>query len=77
MDRVSCHRCQGLMHPISPLDPLDTLKHDGREQICAWWCLTCGNLVDPVILQNRLRLRSSRHIRQRNTPRHPVFKAPD
>lgn len=69
---MNCHRCQGLMYPVGPLDPLDT---DGHKLICAWRCVACGDLVDPVIIHNRMRSRNQRKTRQRSTPRHPIFKA--
>ncbi len=45
-----CHRCQGLMTPESCFN----LHYDaGEMEILTWRCLQCGELVDPVILQNR------------------------
>lgn len=47
----TCHRCQGLMHPIDPLDPLDALRTGERDSMQAWRCISCGNLIDPVIIR--------------------------
>lgn len=45
-----CERCQGLMVLDQSLDLLDT----GDDiSIWTWRCITCGNIVDPVILRNR------------------------
>jgi hypothetical protein len=39
--------------------------------------VTCGELIDPVIVQNRARPRHHRGRRRDTTPRQPVFKALD
>lgn len=77
MNQAICHRCQGLMHPIDPLDPLDVLRGGEYDHIQAWRCVACGDLVDSVIMENRSRPRKQRSLRQRSTPRQPVFKDPD
>ena len=77
MDRVICRRCHALMHPIDPLDPLDLIQGVPLEDIRAWRCVTCGDLIDQVIMQNRRRPRSQRGLRQKSTPRQPVFKDPE
>jgi len=77
MDRITCRRCEGLMYPVDPLDPLDVIQGGKLDAIRAWRCLTCGDLIDQVIMQNRVRPPSSRRVRQRPSPRHPVFKDPD
>jgi hypothetical protein len=43
----------------------------------AWRCLTCGDLIDPVIMRNRIRPRNHRNRRRDPTPRQTVFKVPD
>lgn len=75
MDWMTCRRCQGLMHPVDPLDPLDVLR--GGDHVCAWRYLTCGDLIDQVIMQNRIRAPNPRPLRQRPRPRQPVFQDPD
>lgn len=77
MDRVICHRCQGLMHPVDPLDPLDVLRGGEYNRIRAWRCVACGDLIDSVIMQNRSRPRNQRGLRQKSPPRQPVFKVLD
>jgi hypothetical protein len=72
--RMVCHRCQGLMHPIDPLDPLDTLRPGERETMQAWRCISCGNLIDPVIMRNRHAIATARPRRRSSSPRQPVYK---
>jgi hypothetical protein len=43
---MRCRRCQGLMVP----DVIEELP----TQHCAWRCVGCGDLIDPVIVANRL-----------------------
>ncbi|CUQ65414.1 hypothetical protein [Candidatus Nitrospira inopinata] len=69
-----CHRCQGLMHPIDPLDPLDALRTGERDGLQAWRCISCGNLIDPVIIRNRHVVMANRARRRGTSPRQPVFK---
>lgn len=77
MDRVTCRRCQGIMHPIDPLDPLDLIQGASLDDIRAWRCVTCGELIDPVIMQNRSGPRPQRVRRREIPPRQPVFKDPE
>ncbi len=77
MDQVACRRCHGLMHPIDPLDPLDVIQGGTPNEVRAWRCVTCGELIDPVIMQNRTRPRNQRGLRHTSTPRQPVFKVCD
>ncbi|MCP9442312.1 MAG: cobalamin B12-binding domain-containing protein [Nitrospira sp.] len=70
----TCHRCHGLMHPIDPLDPLDALRTGERDSMQAWRCISCGNLIDPVIIRNRHYARTSRSRRRGTSPRQPVYK---
>ncbi len=47
---IPCPRCQGLMAPESCFN----VNYDaGDMEILTWRCLQCGELIDPVILQNR------------------------
>jgi hypothetical protein len=48
MDKLlfrKCHRCRGAMF-------YDKF-YGTQEQFWGWKCLTCGEIVDPVILENR------------------------
>ncbi|MCP9465731.1 MAG: hypothetical protein NNA25_13175 [Nitrospira sp.] len=72
--RMVCHRCQGLMHPIDPLDPLDAMRTGKCETMQAWRCISCGNLIDPIIIQNRRIVMTSRARRRGTSPRQPVFR---
>lgn len=74
IDTATCRRCQGFMYPVDPLDPLDALRGGEHDRACAWRCVTCGDLIDPIIMQNRLRPRRQRSARQATTPRQPIFK---
>lgn len=69
-----CHRCQGLMHRVDPLDPLDALRPSEREAMQAWRCISCGNLIDPVIMRNRHLITKARSRRRSSSPRQPVYK---
>ncbi|MCP9473518.1 MAG: hypothetical protein NNA30_12380 [Nitrospira sp.] len=73
-DHRTCHRCQGLMHPIDPLDPLDALRTGEQDGVQAWRCISCGNLIDPVIIRNRRVVMTSRTRRRGTSPRQPVFR---
>jgi hypothetical protein len=77
MSWVTCYRCEGRMHPVEPLDSLDVLRGGTHEDIRAWRCLTCGDLIDRVIMQNRIRPMHQPGVRKKMPPRHPVFKVPD
>ena len=47
---IPCPRCQGLMSPEWCVN----LNYDaGEMEILTWRCLQCGELIDPVILENR------------------------
>jgi hypothetical protein len=49
---MTCTRCQGCMardHFIDLLESAESLWMAG------WRCLNCGNVLDPVMEQNRLR----------------------
>lgn len=77
MGEVICRRCQGLMHPVDPLDPFDALREGEQDRVHAWRCVACGEIIDQVIMQNRMRPRIQRGVRRGPTPRQTVFKLPD
>lgn len=49
---MECQRCRGLMVSDSFTDLLD---ETGQIRFGGWRCLACGEIVDPVIVTNRLR----------------------
>lgn len=53
---MPCARCEGLMVRDQFYDLLDD---SGHLSITAWRCVSCGNIVDPLILKNRLRFEAS------------------
>lgn len=46
----TCTRCGGLLLTQHYMDLLDDT---GQIDITAWHCMTCGEVIDPVILKNR------------------------
>jgi len=50
MQQVNCPRCGGLMVPDRFIDLLDDT---GQLEFMAARCVSCGEVLDPVILQNR------------------------
>jgi len=48
---VDCPRCHNAMMADSYMDLLDDT---GEIGISAWRCLSCGEVLDPLILANRL-----------------------
>ena len=46
----TCARCGGLLLTQHYMDLLDDT---GQIDITAWHCMTCGEVIDPVILKNR------------------------
>ena len=47
---MPCHRCHSLMFPIDLLDEAGGLVH---QRAVAWRCFACGDIIDPVISENR------------------------
>jgi len=47
---MDCQRCAGLMqkHIL-----MDHMNESGEVFITAWRCLNCGEVLDPMIMQNR------------------------
>jgi ferredoxin-like protein FixX len=56
MDNPNCERCGGLMVDIQCLDIDDP---SGQLWFDAKHCIQCGNLIDPVILENQIADHSS------------------
>lgn len=64
------HRCYGLM---CPLDLLVGASGRGHDSVRA---RRCGEIIDLVIVQNRIRLRDQRCVRRQKKPRQPVRMVP-
>jgi hypothetical protein len=59
---MGCKRCQGLMVGERLMD----LHSDSGRFVCAAWrCVVCGDVVDPVILNNRRRRVAFRRVFRR------------
>ena len=52
----ACVRCEGLL----VRDWIYDLQNPGNHQVESLRCVQCGNCLDPVILQNQLRLSGAR-----------------
>lgn len=48
---MTCHRCRGLMVKDHFCDLEESY---GRPWIAGWRCVTCGNILDPLIQRRRL-----------------------
>ena len=55
-----CSRCKGLMVPERFQDILD-----GQLSFYGWRCLSCGEIVDPIIASNRHRRSATLSARDR------------
>jgi hypothetical protein len=67
---MCCDRCQGLMCPV--------LLHDrdsgiGQDNCRAWRCLVCGEIVDELIMRNRLQALMRKRDATRSRARHSSF----
>lgn len=49
---MECRRCRGYMVANALIDLRDDA---GRIGFSTWRCISCGEIVDPVILRNRRR----------------------
>ena len=66
---MSCHRCHGFMYPVDLLERASGRGHDGFR---AWRCVACGEIIDLVIVQNRIRSRGRLFVRRQRKPRQSV-----
>ena len=59
---MRCSRCQGMMQLERFCD-----QYDETGQLCfmGWRCLSCGDVVDPVIVMNRRQKAELRPLRNR------------
>jgi hypothetical protein len=58
---MKCHRCRGAM-------VYDTF-YGSQGQFRGWKCLICGEIVDPVILENRQLMQAGQVINSRRARR--------
>lgn len=47
---MKCPKCQGMMVQDLLYDVFESTGHLPSE---AWRCISCGNVIDPVVLRNR------------------------
>jgi hypothetical protein len=70
---MTCHRCHGLMCPV---DVLVGVSGSGHDSVCGWRCVACGEIIDLVIVQNRIRMKDQRFVRRERKPRQSVRRVP-
>ena len=58
---MKCHRCRGAV--------IYDKFYGFEEQFMGWKCLICGEIVDPVILENRQLMNAGRGMRLRRATR--------
>jgi len=61
---------------MCPVDLLDWASGSGDDSLRAWLCVACGEIIDLVIVQNRIRLRAQRFVRRQKKPRQLVCTVP-
>jgi len=66
---MTCHRCHGFM---CPADFLDGRRDSDYDSDCGWRCVACGEIIDRVIVQNRIQARDQRYARQLKSSHQPV-----
>ena len=67
-DLLSCHRCKGLLAKEVCFDLED---ETGENWFWALRCLQCGDIVDPVIVQNR-HAKNPSNIKNRSRRKAPI-----
>ena len=61
---MACTRCRGLMVPDQLLDLVET----GDVSAWGWRCVSCGQIIDRVVLQNRSRSQTPQRVRAEAEP---------
>ena len=69
---MNCRRCRGLMCAV---DLLVSASTGGKDCLCGWRCISCGEIIDPVIVWNRIRTKNQRPIQGNRKPAHCLSKA--
>lgn len=70
---MTCHRCHGFMCPTDLLVGRSGSEYDSFR---GWRCVACGEIVDEVIVRNRIRTRDQRCVRRLKKSRQPVRMMP-
>lgn len=68
---MNCRRCRGLMCAVDFLVSAATAKDEWR---CGWRCIICGEIIDPVIVWNRIRTKSPRLSPSKQKPARRPFR---
>lgn len=69
---MNCHRCHGFM---CPADLLVRGSGSGNDCVRGWRCVACGEIIDQVIVLNRIRARDQRYVRRQRKPRQAVLRS--
>lgn len=64
---MNCRRCRGLMCAV---DLLVSVSTSGKDCLCGWRCISCGEIIDPVIVWNRIRAKNQQLIQGNQKPAH-------
>lgn len=70
---MTCHRCHGFM---CPADFLVERRDSGYDSDCGWRCVACGEIIDRVIVRNRIQASDQRCVRRLKVSRQPVRMMP-
>jgi hypothetical protein len=62
---------------MCPVDPLVGASSNGHDSVRGWRSVACGEIVDQVIVRNRIRAKDQRFVRRQKKPRQPVLRIPD
>ena len=62
---MNCHRCHGFMCSV---DSFTEASGIGPGTVRVWRCVICGEIIDWVILLNRIRARDRRSIAREKKP---------
>lgn len=62
---MNCHRCHGFMCLV---DSFAGGGGSGPDSVRAWRCVVCGEVIDWVIVRNRIRARDRRSVKRQKKP---------
>lgn len=68
---MNCSRCQGLMCAV---DFLLSASTSGQDCSSGWRCIICGDIIDAVIVWNRIRTKSPRLSPSKQKPARRPFR---